>query len=398
MLRADGKLVRPRDYAGSLEERAQEAIIVFQEGDETRSAVEDLILKIAVKGNVREFAWIIPLPNVPNGSVESPALFHELFDYCETRRTSVKHAGESKTEAKTAKSVERGVTELKTQLVGDFRISTIREETPGALDDWLLANGYQSLGDDAADVLRFYREKRWCYACIRVSDAALAGDRPVDLRPLRLRFETGGRDGIVFPMKLTGLQTDPFDVNLYVFAQAWLNDDLNAFGYVHRGLTLKFRDFDGPNCVANAGKLYGRPAEDAYLRPYAPRLPETAKFFLANYPGERFYLTNLGIRNLDPRTARAWPDDLWLFPYYTSVGVIPFDARPGGGAERIALDQSIGAGRFGPMAWFLLAAAAMFGILLTAFYIFTRPPKRRMGLDPRDAGTELDEVPPAATG
>lgn len=48
---ADGKLVRRREYKGSLEEKAQEAIIVFKEGDGEHSAVEDLILKISVVGN-----------------------------------------------------------------------------------------------------------------------------------------------------------------------------------------------------------------------------------------------------------------------------------------------------------------------------------------------------------
>ena len=49
---ADGKLFAPRDYQGSLEEQSQEAIIVFSQGDEKTSAVEDLILKIRVVGPV----------------------------------------------------------------------------------------------------------------------------------------------------------------------------------------------------------------------------------------------------------------------------------------------------------------------------------------------------------
>src|SRR5262245_27878118 len=59
----DGKLVRPREYEGSLEETSQEAIIVFQGGDDARSAREYLILKVSVKGGaLAEFAWVIPFP------------------------------------------------------------------------------------------------------------------------------------------------------------------------------------------------------------------------------------------------------------------------------------------------------------------------------------------------
>ena len=64
------------------------------------------------------------------------------------------------------------------------------------------------------------------FACIKVSSEALESERSVDSHPLRFTFKTGGRDGIYFPMKMTGLQSDPFDVNLYVFYRFWINDKL----------------------------------------------------------------------------------------------------------------------------------------------------------------------------
>ena len=39
----DGKVMPPHDYKGSLEEKAQEAIIVFTPGTSEKSAVQDLI-------------------------------------------------------------------------------------------------------------------------------------------------------------------------------------------------------------------------------------------------------------------------------------------------------------------------------------------------------------------
>src|SRR4051794_35898977 len=79
--RADGMLVAPKDYAGSLEEKAQEAILIFQPGDATHKATEDLILKIRVQGEVAQFAWVIPLPNEPATAREDAALFTELHNY-----------------------------------------------------------------------------------------------------------------------------------------------------------------------------------------------------------------------------------------------------------------------------------------------------------------------------
>ena len=55
-VQADGKLVPPRDYDGSLEEHAQEAIIISKGGTETKSATQQMILKIRIQGDVDHFA------------------------------------------------------------------------------------------------------------------------------------------------------------------------------------------------------------------------------------------------------------------------------------------------------------------------------------------------------
>ena len=41
---ADGKIFVPRDYEGSVEERSQEAILIFHGSDEPDGAVEDCLL------------------------------------------------------------------------------------------------------------------------------------------------------------------------------------------------------------------------------------------------------------------------------------------------------------------------------------------------------------------
>jgi hypothetical protein len=218
--------------------------------------------------------------------------------------------------------------------VGSYDVAVVKENTPGKLNDWLEENGYQPL-EDAEDVLSFYREKGYVYACIRVSDTALGQSQgqAVDLHPLRFTFLTGGRDGIYFPMKLTGLQSEPFDVNLYVFYRAWLNDDLNQFGYVHRGFHLYHRDWDTRECVANGGKAYSNPEADPYLRGYESWLKQTTTLMQKLHPGQKFYLTNIQAGGLKPEDVREWADDLWMFPYYTNTRFVPHDARPGEAAS-----------------------------------------------------------------
>ena len=327
---ADGLLKAPRDYEGSLEERSQEAIIVMTADGET--ATEDLILKISVDGDVDQFAWVIPFPNQPKVNKADAALFKELYDYVKERIQTQRKTKSKKFMGMGGFGAAEAVDVLSREIVGSYDVSVVRENVAGTLNQWLEKEGYQPI-ENGEDVLEFYRKKDYVFACVKVSEAELKAGTSTDLHPLRFTFLTGGRDGIYFPMKLSGLQNMGFSVNLYVFYPAWLNDTLNRFGYEKRGFHRKYRDWDGPRCEPNAGKLWSDPSADPFLRDMADGIPTVAKLFADLYPEERFYLTNIQTIIYEPATIRAWPEDLWLFPYYTKQRFIPYDVRPGGPAE-----------------------------------------------------------------
>ena len=323
---ADGKVVPPRDYKGSLEERAQEAVIVFQGSEELGGALEDLVLKITVAGAAKDFAWVVPFPSEPKIRKADAKIFKELFDYVQARG-SRKRKGKLGTGAE-AEGPKQSVEVLQRRIVGSYDVAVVRERTAGTLNGWLEKNGYRSLGG-AEDVLGFYRKKGYVYACLKVKDVALEEDKPVDLHPLRFTFKPGGRDAIYFPMRLTGLQSEPFDVNLYVFHRYWLNDRLNQYGYAHRGFRLRYRDWDSPKCKANGGKGWADPKADPFLASMARRIPAVTALLQSIRPGARYYMTNVQGR-FKPNDVRGWRDDLWLFPYYTNRDFVPHDARKGG--------------------------------------------------------------------
>lgn len=330
-LAADGFLKGPHDYKGSLEERSQEAVIIMT--SEHGKATEDMILKITVEGEVDQFAWVIPFPNQPKVTKADAALFTELFDYVHKRLQTQQETRSKKLGVMGGLGGEAGVDVLSREVVGSYDVAIVRENVAGTLNQWFEKEGYQAI-EDGEDVIGFYREKGYVFACVKVSEAELKADKPTDLHPLRFTFPTGGRDGIYFPMKMTGLQKMHFGVNLYVFYQAWLNDSLNCFGYERRGFHRKYRDWDSPQCQPNAGKLWSKPHTDPFLRNMAEEIPTVSKFFADHYPEERFYLTNIQAFRLNPADVRAWPDDLWLFPYYLKPRFIPYDVRSGGPAER----------------------------------------------------------------
>jgi hypothetical protein len=261
--------------------------------------------------------------------------FEELFDYVEYRLRAQRDLKKKKLGGGIGGGFlggDQGVDVLSREIVGSYDVAVVRENVPGMLNEWLEKEGYQRI-DHAEDVIELYRQKGYVFACVKVSNAQLKADTPIDLHPLRFTFLTGGRDGIYFPMKMTGLQNAPFDVNLYVFYGAWLNDRLNKFGYENRGFRRKYRDWDSPRCRPNAGKLWSQPVADPFLQDAANRIPTVSNLFAELHHGKRFYLTNIQAFHLEPAMVRAWPDDLWLFPYYTKPRFIPYDARRGGPAS-----------------------------------------------------------------
>ena len=329
VLVADGMMVPPRDYDGSIEEHAQEAVIIFHGGKTPGDAVEDLILKITVQGKADAFAWVIPFPTEPVAAKEDAKLFRELFDYVQARtQTRGKRPGAKGTFGDSPTPAAEAVTVLSRRIVGKYDVAMVRENVPGSLNKWLTDEGYQSL-PNAEDVIGFYRGKGYVFACVKVNESELSKVQTADLHPLRFTFKTGGRDGVYFPMKMTGLQQSPFNVNLYVFYRFWLNDHVSRFGYEHRGFTLKYRDWDTANCKPNGGKAYSFARLDPFLKGLARRIPTVEKLFQTLHPGERYYLTNIQASGLEPAAVRNWADDLWLFPYYTDRSFVPYDARAG---------------------------------------------------------------------
>jgi hypothetical protein len=117
-----------------------------------------------------------------------------------------------------------------------------------------------------------------------------------------------------------------------VFYKWWLNDNLNEYGYEHRGFRRNYRDWDGPHCQPDAGKDWAHPRKDPFLRDAAGRIKTVARLFEELHPKDRYYLTNVRAFGLKPADVRKWADDLWLFPYYLDKQRAPFDTQPDGPA------------------------------------------------------------------
>lgn len=285
-----------REYEGSLEQKAQEALIVYQDG------MEDLILKVTYAGKAKDFAWLIPLPSTPEISRANAELFAELFAYVE--RSLAREEGWSYKWGKSAEETTeapRGVEIVARKTVGSYETTTVRETAKGALNDWLKTNGYVEL-KGAEEELEYYRGLGWVYVAVKVRDALAEGEA-VDLHPLRFRFRTQNADEMVYPLKLSVFQQSPLDVNLYVFTNSRINIDYDEKGVLTRKFAARYED--SSYLMWSHSDIW----EDLPMW-------EVRRFFLTNYPRERFFLTNIQARQLEPAEIREWPDDLYIYPQY----------------------------------------------------------------------------------
>ncbi len=284
-----------QEYEGSLEQTAQEGIIVYKDG------VEDLVLKITYQGKPQDFAWVIPFPSVPEISKESAELFAELFAYVE--HAIAKESGEKAFGCGMKSEEEEGRVEvIARKIVGSYETTTVKEKTKGALNLWLKENGYIEL-KGAEKELEHYRKLGWVFVAVKVRDAVAAGEQSVDLHPLSFKFATEKQGEMVYPLKVSVFQKAPLDVNLYVFADSMINIDYDENGVLTKGFLPRYRE----------GR--SRRWSHRHVEGVSPMLT-TRRFFLRNYPHERFFLTNIQARGLKPADIRDWSEDLYIYPQY----------------------------------------------------------------------------------
>ena len=132
---ADGGFF-PDSMYRDLYESEQKAVILY--GNSTGNYTEQLILSVSFEGDAEDFAWVIPVPNLPEIAVTDAGLFSELSDFTavEVPRGCGCYA------ALEGEGEDGGVDVIEEQVVGPYATATLSATNATALADWLNANGY----------------------------------------------------------------------------------------------------------------------------------------------------------------------------------------------------------------------------------------------------------------
>ena len=216
----------------------QRAILVFDPETKTQT----MVLSTMYVGQPADFAWVIPVPNLPSREQITvweggEFAFWELFDKTEPRlqTSSLGLVGcrgcgyASDAPGPLSEPAEPGFVGVKVvdrlQVKG-LDITLLNAQSATDLTGWLNANGYR-FPEEAVNVLEHYIAKGWDFVAVKVDtpdeeSQSMPPSPPLwrgyfPRNPLKLTFRT---DRCVFPMRISSVSSRPSGnaILLYVFA------------------------------------------------------------------------------------------------------------------------------------------------------------------------------------
>ena len=183
--------------------QVSERILFVADGETVTTHVQ-----IQYTGSAADFAWILPVPAVPELGVSHNEVFQQLqfatqptfiLDWKEDPACGFIWPPFARAEVVTL--ADAGVEVVAEGRVGPYDTVVITSDDPGAITAWLQDNGY-NLGALGADLLRPYVEGGFLFLALK-----LAPDRDLgDLQPIALTY-AAERPGI--PIRLTAVATQP---------------------------------------------------------------------------------------------------------------------------------------------------------------------------------------------
>lgn len=223
---ADGMFISPPGYF--MYEPVQQAFINWDEASET----EALTILPAFFGDAASFAWIVPVPGLPELELADRQLFSELDNLTRpiyrSRDGDWDCWGRDQDYDVYAAGGENGVDVISTEVVGYFQTMILSATNAPALLDSLTAWGFLHAGniEAATDAITDYVDRSWYFVTMQVDSSALDDFYGNDyyynnyyyggLEPITLTFST---EEPVYPMKISAFSADD-DTRVHLYLKA----------------------------------------------------------------------------------------------------------------------------------------------------------------------------------
>ncbi|MBC9712533.1 DUF2330 domain-containing protein [Streptomyces sp. TRM66268-LWL] len=226
-----GSLISPA-YAcgcGAMVPNENTSIAVDREVSAVRwdGARQDIAMRLSVRGDAREAAWIMPVPSRADVELGDRALFDELAELTAPVHKESTYfwprAGDFPFSSEESDGAGAGAPERSAppvgvtgrERLGPFDVARLTASDPDALAGWLKDEGFH-LPARLSQALRPYVDQGWSYVAVRLAPAeGGAATLGGALDPLRISFAS---DRLVYPMRLSQLARQPQTLDLYVLA------------------------------------------------------------------------------------------------------------------------------------------------------------------------------------
>ncbi len=215
---ADGMFISAPEW--QIYESGQTAFIRLADGQ------EDLMILPNFHGNARDFAWIIPVPNLPSLDTADTELFIQAATLTQPIYRYRDRSWGNCEQVDYALNAPGEVQVISSELVGIYDTMTIGADNADALVDSLTQWGFLHAGNTATatPMLESYVDLGWYFVTLKVDDSALDEELPYlpyywygQMQPIHLSFESAE---MVYPLRISALSaTESSDIVIYTVGE-----------------------------------------------------------------------------------------------------------------------------------------------------------------------------------
>jgi hypothetical protein len=190
----------------------QQAVIIHRSGYQTMA----LGMNYRAEGALNGLVWVVPVPSMPDEiSTASTSLFKDMDRWVDPR-------WDPDTSSRGSASSQRALTIRTAASAGAYTVHAMEgrgAEGAGALNSWLLARGYGTVGEGQLD---YYVARSWTFLAVELERASglstsasfdplvLGFASPTAVLPLKLSSNAGR-----FPVRIYLVTDDPMDESVF---------------------------------------------------------------------------------------------------------------------------------------------------------------------------------------
>ncbi len=223
------------EQMGNSAESPNQRAIIIHDGQK-----ETLIVQVKYSGNIRDFAWVVPLASLPDENsiqIESDSIFSLLHDLTQPKvyRINRSKYGRGDGVMKDGEEIEE-INSAQVQVwqnlaVGPYDVKIISGTSTQALRDWLHNNGYK-YSPTADAILEYYIQKGCYFMATRVNMESQSMSKnsifQAGLPALKVSFPV---EKPVFPLRISEISSAPEnEIEIYVISNhRMISDNYNTY-------------------------------------------------------------------------------------------------------------------------------------------------------------------------